>query len=165
VWPAHDAEGSTITLDPGFLCASGTAIQVPYGDAGQPDWSGAWGVMLGWNLNQQLLPDGGTGAQNPANLAGMTLITVGIADATGLNLRIELNVNDADSGTQAHYCASIPSAGGTISLSSLTKDCWTSGGAPFDPATMHPVNLSIQVVTTTVQAYPFNFCVTALSIQ
>jgi hypothetical protein len=146
-----------------YLCATGTAAQVLYGDAGQPDWGAEWGVVLGWNLNQPSWLDGGTAS--PADLTGMTSITVGLIGATGLNLRVQLDVRDMDSGMSVPYCAILPSTGGTIPLSSLMMQCWSGTGSAFNPATMQPVDLAIQVVTDTVQAYPFSFCVTALSIR
>jgi hypothetical protein len=160
VWTGSDG-ASTITPDPNHFCASGTAIQVPNDAGGQPDYTNAWGVLLGWNLNQA--EPGGT--PSPADLSGMAAINVAIVGAMGLNLRITLAVNDPNTGASTSYCAPLPSDGGIIALSSLTKDCWAGGGAAFDPATMLPVNLSIQVVTDPYQAYPFDFCATALSID
>jgi hypothetical protein len=164
VWTVSDADGSTITRDPDVLCVTGTAVQVPYVNGGY-DYAGAWGVNVGWDLNDALLSDGGLGSTNPADLSGMTSITVAIAGAAGLSLRVQLTVDDAGNGTQAYYCAPIPSAGGTIPLSSLTKDCWGNTGVAFDPATVRPNNVVIGVVTSPSQSYPFDFCVTALSID
>jgi hypothetical protein len=162
VWGAADAAGSTITLTDNYLCASGTAVQVPYIDMGQLDWARAWGVLLGWNLNEPYWLDGGV--PGPANLAGKTAITVGLVGATGLNLRVELEARDWDAGAPVSYCATLPATGGTIPLTSLAVQCWAPGGAVFDPATVYPESLAIQVVTDAGQAYPFKFCVTALAI-
>jgi hypothetical protein len=82
-----------------------------------------------------------------------------------LTLRIDLEVRDADSGVSTYYCNSLPTAGSTIPLTSLIAACWHDRGNAFDRATMQPACLAVQVVTSTSQAYPFNFCVTALSIQ
>jgi hypothetical protein len=159
VWTAHDDKGSTITLDPGLLCANGTAIQVPYDSgAGQYDYGGAWGAMVGWDLNH---PVGG--AKAGADLSAMSAINVGIVGATGINFLLVLWVEDPTSGTTTEYCAPLLSGGGTTPLSSLTTQCWVAGGTPFDPATMQPSALSIQVRSDTNRPYPFNFCVTALS--
>jgi hypothetical protein len=162
VWGVADTAGSTITLTDNYLCASGTAVRVPYNDAGQPDWAGAWGVALGWNLNEPYLLDGGV--PGLANLAGKTSITVGLVGATGLNMRVQLTARDWDAGAPVYYCASLPATGATIPLSSLTTQCWAPGGAVFDPATVYPENLAITVVTDQSLAYPFKFCVTALGI-
>jgi hypothetical protein len=168
VWAVSDADGSTVTRDSNVLCVTGTAIQVPYNsDTGQPDWGGAWGVVFGWNLNDALVPDGGAVAANPADLSAMRSITVAIAGAGGLNLRIGVSVKDADGGTSTGYCANLPANGSTTNLTTLTTNCWPGGypQTPFDPATMQPNIVSIQVVPDTDRAYPFNFCVTALSID
>jgi hypothetical protein len=162
VWGEPDTAGSTITLADDYLCASGTAVRVPYADAGPFDPGDAWGALLGWNLNEPILLDGGV--PGPASVAGKTSITVGLVGATGLNLRVELEARDSDSGAPVYYCASLPATGATIALTSLTARCWIPGGVAFDPSTMQPVSLEIQVVTDRAQAYPFNFCVTALGI-
>ena len=58
VWGEPDTAGSTITLADDHLCASGTAVRVPYADAGPFDPGDAWGALLGWNLNEPILLDG-----------------------------------------------------------------------------------------------------------
>jgi hypothetical protein len=158
VWTAHDEKGSSITLDSGVLCANGTATQVPYDSAtGQYDYSGAWGAMVGWNLNYPL---GGT--RTGADLSAKSAIKVGLVGGSGLNFLLSLVLQDANGVNTATYCAPLPSEGGTIPLSSLTQDCWAPGGTPFDPVTMQPSVLSIEVRTDPNRAHPFNFCVTAL---
>jgi hypothetical protein len=166
VWTAQDTDGSTIRIpNPDMLCATGTAIKIPVSDAGVADYGGAWGVDLGWNLNQDRLADGASSAQTPANLSGLTKMTIGLSRATGLNLRVQFQVQDADSGGSSYYCANVPATGGTIPLTGMTLNCWTSGGAAFDPSIMQPLTVALQVVTDTTQAYPFDFCVTDWSFQ
>jgi hypothetical protein len=166
VWGASDSVGSAITLDPNGFCANGTAVQVPIDPTtGQPDWGNAWGALLGWNMNEALLPDNTWGPWNPADVSDKSSVTVQLSGAAGLNLRIQMEVDDPDTGTPAYFCVSIPSEGGTFPLTSLATECWAGTGVVFDPATMQPVNLGVSIVTSTGQAYPFNFCVTALSFQ
>lgn len=166
VWTAKDTDGSTIALTAGQLCASGTAIKVPNIDGGTtPDYGNAWGVDVGWNLNQTAaVGDGGAGTSNTADLSGLTSVTVGLSGATGLTLRVQVEVDTA--GTPAYYCTSLPAAGGTINLADLKTLCYgTTNNVPFDKTTMKPVNFALQVVTDITKAYPFSFCVTSLTFQ
>jgi hypothetical protein len=160
VWTAQDAAGSTIELDSGLLCANGTAIQVPYdSDTGQYDYN-AWGALLGWDLNHPL-----GGVRTGADLSAISAVTVGIVGGSGLNFLLSLVVEDPSSGATTTYCAPLPSGGGMIPLSSLTQDCWNYGGAAFDPATMQPSFLTIEVRSDPNRAYPFTFCVTTLLLD
>lgn len=163
LWALSDLGGSTITLNPNEFCVNGNAIQVPIGSNGQPDWSGAWGALAGWNLNQPVL-DGVVSDPLPADLSGKQSIGIQISGADGLDLRIQLHANDAN-GTPAYYCSGVPQTGAVVNLSSMMTDCWSGMGVAFDPATIKPIDLSVQVVTSMSRAYPFNFCVTQLDIQ
>jgi hypothetical protein len=168
IWSVSDPDGSTLAIASNELCATGNLIKVPNIEGGTgPDYGGAWGALIGWDLNQLVDLDGGTnGYQTPVDLSAMHSITVGLTGATALTLRIQLNVDAADAGTTAYYCAAIPASGATIRLSDLRTQCWdpTSVGF-FDKATMKPSSLAIQLVTDTASAHPFKFCVTALSLQ
>jgi hypothetical protein len=162
VWTSADSGGSTITRTPAAMCASGTAAQIPVTDAG-PNYN-VWGAGLGWNLNQEQT-DAGAGATNGANLSAFTKIAVGISGATGLTLRLQLEVKNPDGGASTYYCAALPVTGTAtdgVLLSSLTQDCWNPGGTAFDPATMQPSAIAVNIVTSTGQAYPFDFCITRL---
>jgi hypothetical protein len=162
VWTANDTDGSTIALAANnTMCVSGTAIQIPTVD-GAPDYSGAWGVDLGWNLNETLFGDGGS-EKLAADVSNKTSINVGLSGATGLTLRVQFEV--VTGGTSAYYCATLPVTGGAIPIANLRTDCWGATGLPFDKATMQPISFAIQVVTDTGKAYPFDFCVTSLSID
>ena len=168
IWPVGDPDGSTLAIASNELCATGNLIKVPNIEGGtDPDYGGAWGALIGWDLNQLVDLDGGTGGyQTPADLSAMHSITVGLSGATALTLRIQLNVDQADAGTAAYYCAALPSSGATISLSNLKTQCWDPASVGyFDKATMKPSSLAIQLVTDTASAHPFRFCVTALSLQ
>jgi hypothetical protein len=157
-----DSTGTTITRATNSLCASGTLSQIPTTDAG-PDYN-VWGAGMGWNLNQEMT-DAGAGAANGANLSAFTSVVVGLSGATGLTLRLQLEVKDPDGGAATYYCATLPTTGSTLQLSSLTQACWNSGGTPFNPATMQPSAVSVQLVTSTAQSYTFDFCVTSLTFQ
>jgi hypothetical protein len=167
-WTAKDADGSTITMATGEMCVTGNIVKIPMIDGSTTyDYGGAWGVDVGWNLDQTAGVDGGAaGAQNPADVSALTSLTVALNGATGLTLRVQLEVKDADSGTSAYYCASLPAAGGTVNLADLKTQCWgTTGNVAFDKDTMQPISFAIQVVTDTTAAHPFNFCVTTLTFQ
>jgi hypothetical protein len=165
VWTSADSLGSTITRTPASMCASGTAIQIPTTDAG-PNYS-AWGAGMGWNLNQDMT-DAGAGATNGADLSAFTKIAIGLSGATGLTLRVQLEVKDADGGASTYYCAALPTTGtgaAGVALSSLTQACWNSGGTAFDPQTMRPSAVAVNIVTSTSQAYTFNFCIPQLEFR
>jgi hypothetical protein len=55
----------------------------------------------------------------------------------------------------------------TIPLNTLKTNCWSGGTPqnPFDPLTMKPSNIQIQVWTNTTKANPFNFCVTDIKFN
>jgi hypothetical protein len=166
IFPVSDPAGSRIYVAQNQLCAYGTLVQIPPIEGGTgPDYGYAWGVILGWNLNQpMLIADGGPGA-TPADLSAVNSITIGLVGATGLTLRVQLEVRDA-AGNSAYYCSPLPNSGATINLSDLRTQCWaTTGSIFFDKASMKPTNLAIQLVTDPMVSHPFNFCVTVLSLQ
>ena len=146
--------GNTITV-------SGTVREVPFAGCGY-EWGTVWGVNVGWNLNQV-----GSSAALPANVTGAQSITIGLSGAIGPSLRVEVAIANPDGGANTQFCAPLVLNNGlaTVPLTSLTTDCWQLGGTRFDPATMKPVTLFIQVVATTRQDIPFNFCVTQLKIE
>ena len=51
----------------------------------------------------------------------------------------------------------------TVKVSELKKECWTAGGAAYAGEPVDAV--ASQVTTNTTSATPFDFCVTAMSIQ
>jgi hypothetical protein len=165
VWASNDQGGSTITIAAGEMCAIGNLIQVPSLADGGYDYNLAWGAQIGWNINQAPAVDGGPGnPAEPANLSGIASITVGLKGAAGLTLRIQFSITETD-GTFTTYCSALPDGGGTVSLGSMTKDCWNGGGTPLDPATFHPPTFAISFVSDTSSAHSFNVCVTELKFN
>jgi hypothetical protein len=171
VWTAADTAGTKITLAKNEMCVTGTAIKIPNlvladGGTGGPDYSGAWGADVGFNLNQVEGVDGGdAGPQNPADVSNIASVTLALNGATGMNLRVQLEVKpaaDAGTTTSRYFCATLPVAGGTILLRSMIESCWQNGGQAFDPSTMQPTSFAIAIVTSATKEYPINFCVTDL---
>lgn len=162
---------SDIALTEGELCVQGTAQKVPNKEGTTtPDYSAVWGAEVGWSINQPKDADGGTGDPQPADVSDFASITLDF-DGTGttLPMRIQVEVPDPDGGTSKTYCAPIGlgSLPVTIPLTSLKTNCWSGGSPqdPFDPLTMKPSNVQIQVWTNTTKANPFNFCVTDLKFN
>jgi hypothetical protein len=154
-----DAGGSSIAWDSDRLCMSGRVARIPTNAAGQPDYSSGWGVEVVWLFDVER-------TQDPANISGLTSVTVGLSGAIGLNLELEVEVDQAFSGGSAFYCAPLDPAGATINLVDLTNSCFGNPGTQaFDPATMLPAYVGVRVVADTVRDHPFDFCITALSIQ
>jgi len=179
IWTTWDTKvagtpGSTITQVDGKTCAYGVAAKVTCTDATKTDcaYSTYWGVDLGWNLNQPKDADGGVSdTPLPADLSAFTSVSFDFDGASDppLPLRIQLTVPDPAGGTESYYCSRIATAAlpQTIALANLKTNCWP-GGTPqvaFDPATMKPTNLAIQVFTDVDKAYPFNFCLTKLTFD
>jgi len=167
------ATGSTITQVPGKMCVYGTAAKVLCNDGSTTDcaYSTYWGVDLGWNLNQPKDADGGVGDPQAADLSAFTSLSLDFDGATTppLPLRVQLTVMDSTTGTEAYYCSRIATAAlpQTIPLANLKTNCWPGGSpqVPFDPATMQPTNLAIQVFTDIGKEYPYNFCLKTLTFD
>ena len=159
-----DTYGSTITLRTDTFCASGTVVQVPLVDGGY-DW-GAWGAAFGWGLNQELLADGGGGPASGADLSAFSKVVVGLSGTTGAGLRLTLLTLDSDGGLLGpQYCKSLPVTGtgdAGFALSDLTESCWNPGGAAFDPATVQPAGVAVNVLSSTSGVESFDLCITRL---
>jgi hypothetical protein len=154
-----DAGGSSIEWDGDSLCVSGRVARIPNNDAGQPDYSRGWGVEVSWRF-------GAGRTEDPANISGLTSVTVGLSGAIGLNLQLDVEVQQAGTGVSSFYCAPLDPAGATIDLVDLTSSCFGGAGSlAFDPVTMLPAYVGVRVVADTARDYPFDFCITALSIQ
>jgi hypothetical protein len=130
-------------------------------------WAG-----IGWALNEDPLPDGGIGALNGADLTQYTKIAIGLSGADGLTLMLQFSTGESTapiaSPSDTYHCGPLPAtgtAGDGMLLSSLTESCWDGGGgAPFDPATMQPKILSVNVLNKTSQSQSFDFCITRLEL-
>lgn len=154
--------GSTVTLVSDEMCTCGNAVQVP-SDVGGTDW--AWpgtGVKVVWFLNQQA----GSTVYLGADLSAKTSVRVGLTDTSALNLRVVLQVPGTTSDSAFFYCAPVTApAHQTIPLTSFNTKCWDNTGTAFDRVSMEVVSLAVQIVTEVDRAYPFDFCVTELSID
>jgi hypothetical protein len=135
---------------------SGIVPKVPFVGCGY-EYSIVWGAQLGWDLNTSL----------PADLDGKQSVTIGLSGATGLSLSVNLNLPNTDGGLDLPFCAplNLNNGVGTILFTSFTTDCWQPGGKRFDPVSMKPQSLSIEVKASTGQDTPFNFCLTQLKIE
>jgi hypothetical protein len=147
--------GNTITV-------SGIVPKVPFVGCGY-DSSIVWGAQLGWDLNSSW----DLNTSFPADLNGKQSVTIGLSGATGLSLSVKLILPNTDGGLGLEFCAplNLNNGVGTVPLTSFTTDCWQLGGRRFDPVSMKPKSLSIEVKASTRQDTPFNFCLTQLKIE
>jgi hypothetical protein len=183
VWTTSDAKGenatrtditySDIAIATGEICVTGTARKVPLmiGSTKDYDYSGVWGAEFGWNLNQPVDADGGAGDPMPVDVSDVESITVNFEGATSpaVPLRVQVLVPDPEGGASRTFCTSVDVANlpQTIPLTSLVMECWPGGkkSPAFDPMTMKPTNLQVQVVTDKDKEHPFNFCMTELKFN
>jgi hypothetical protein len=143
------------------LCVAG------FGDAAGSDYS-HWGASIGCNLGQ---PTGTNTANTPVDVSGKTTVNVSMSTTSttvpSSGLRIQINVpglvNDGGTTYTGYFCGDFPSSG-SIPLTSLRQQCWQAGGQAFDPATMKPDAITVQVSTVQGGTTPFDFCVATLSI-
>ncbi len=185
VWITDDSKGenatrtditySNIEIATGEMCVTGTARKVPLKEnpasTSDYDYAGVWGAEFGWNLNQVNDADGGTSDPMPADVSNIESVTVNFEGVTdpAVPLRVQVLVPGTDGAADQTFCTTVKVAElpQTIPLTSLVVECWAGGKkAPaFDPATMQPSNLQIQVYTDTKADHPFNFCMTELTFN
>ncbi len=174
LWTAHDkpteapeSDGSQITPACGDspecfkdkACVSGYTAAIPKLASGEYDYSGVWGAQVGWNLYAD------DTATQPQDVSGKESVTVGLTGKFPSSLRVQMDV-PKDDGTNTTYCATLtlPGGEGTVKLASLKTECWGTTGTAFDPATMKPKNISVQVTASKTKA-DFDFCVTKLTLD
>lgn len=175
LWTAHDApteapasDGSSISPPCGDsgecfkdkACVSGYTAAIPKLASGEFDYSGVWGVSVGWNLYKD------DTATQPQDVSSKKSVTVGLAGKIPNSLRVQMDVPSADGSSNTTYCATlvVGTGEGTVKLTSLKTECWGTTGTAFDPATMKPKNISVQATASKTKA-DFDFCVTKLTLD
>jgi hypothetical protein len=150
---AADAKGSTISPKDfavnGKLCVSGSAAVVV-----AEAYDTTWGAILGWNVKQAAMePNPPESVALSANGTFSITLTGTVPDGT----RFKTAVGGKD------YCTTLSSGANTVKMSSLTKECWTSGGAAYAGEPVKDVG--IQISTNGTSAKPFDFCLTAFEYK
>jgi hypothetical protein len=134
-------------------CVTGTVSKVSSATA----YSDEWGVLVGWNLAQAPAPP------NPAETADITGKTIHVSLSTGSTpLPTGMRVKVTSGGVE--YCTDLTDATAAIPAASLRKECWTAGGDAL-PASAPVGAVAVQVVSDGSTDKPFDFCISALSVE
>lgn len=121
---AETATTTTIEPDsfPGSnLCVTGTMA------AGYEEWA-----LVGWNIAQELDPETMMGGDVNAIAPGSTGVNVKVRNNGGSGLRVQIQ---SDEDATESWCLNITGDDVDYPWSAFKKECWTSGGEVYDPAT------------------------------
>ncbi len=146
---AADTKGSTISPKDfalnGKLCVNGTAAVVV-----AEAYDTTWGAILGWNVKQKAMEP------NPPEAVALSAtgtFSITLSGTVPDGTRFKTAVGGKD------YCTTLSSGANIVKMNTLTKECWTSGGAPYAGEPVKDVG--IQISTNGTSAKAFDFCVTA----
>lgn len=172
-WVSSDESSggtSKLTLNPDYMCATGTLAMVPKIEGTSDyDYSTYWGGGIGRNLNQVAGGDAADQEPAPADISDYTSVKVTLDGVKGYSVRLQVEVMaDADAGeaSATYYCADLTETGGTVKLADMYEGCWspkTSTSKVFDPATMQATSISIALVTDNKSEHAVDICVTELT--
>lgn len=128
------------------VCAEGVL------GAGYEEWA-----LVGWNIAQEIDEETQKGGAVNAIVPGGTGVAYDIANLGSSGLRIQIQADDMGADS---WCAPVPNENpGVIPWEDFRKECWTMGGATYDPST--PLaQVAVQTYADSEsQPTAFNYCV------
>jgi len=142
------------SVEPGKVCAKGTAVKVQDGMFAQQ-----WGAGLALDLNSKGGDPGqpalkGTFNATAANLTGFAV------DITGTAMgEVRVNLTMPDLADSNFVGATVP---GTtfVPFTGAKQGKWVTMKTPLDPSKL--LAIQVQVATSASKATPFDFCITAI---
>ncbi len=118
-------ENSTIAPEEflgNVVCAEGTLA------AGYEEWA-----LVGWNIAQEIDEETMEGGAVNAIVPGGSGVAYDVVNLGSSGLRIQIQADDM--GVES-WCAPVPNQSpGVIPWEDFRKECWTDGGATYDPST------------------------------
>jgi hypothetical protein len=158
----YTAAGAASTIDPpcgtgtcfgATACAKGVVPKVSSATA----FSAEWGALVGWNIAQEKMPP------NPIGTTALDGKTINVTLTAGTSplpsgMRVKVAIGGVD------YCTPLTGGVASVPVASLKKECWTPGGAGV-PAGALIDAVAVQVVSDAATNKPFDFCISALSID
>ena len=116
-------------------------------------------ALVGWSIAQDIDPETHLGGNLHAISPGGTGVHVEVHNNLGSQLRVQIQ---ADPSASEFWCAPVPFSGeGNIPWSDFHKECWTTGGEPYDGVTPI-VQISVQVPSSGFED-SFDLCVVDIS--
>jgi hypothetical protein len=158
------------TSTSGGICARGTAAQVVVGSGGTPDYMNIWGAFMAFDLDN---PGNGGGGKLPfdAPARGVTGISFTIDTPPGNSMRVEFQTSASPGLTDnnpAYWNGAISNSSPVVAGTNTIR--WASVGGPmyetnppaFDPTKL--VTIEFAIVTNTLAAVPFSFCISNVTL-
>jgi len=161
--------GHTVWTSTDSLCITGTIPKVGTPDGStSPDYNSAWGLQIGVNSSDPPADSSGAGqtfGQITSNAAYTTVALSFTGTITPANTAVRAQIHLVSQAcSDTNYCATIPSSGKVLNLTSFNTACWDGSGTKLKPEDIPNIDkIGIQISSDIKNDYTVdNFCLTGI---